>query len=99
MTKGEQIPEVGQQQTQYINVSSAEHGMTDEVRCAYASYSVAQMPSWLKGEMVREKYVKLLFFQGEVKRVLCHHLKGRKCVSPLRSGNDSECHLLEPKRT
>jgi hypothetical protein len=84
-----------QHQAQAVNIASAEHGMTDEVRCAYVDWVMASMPSWQKRMAMQEKFIKVLFFKGKVQRVFCHHIIDGNCASSLNAHRQRRCFMLD----
>lgn len=89
-------PTVRQVQGQKVNIASAEHGMTDEVCCAYVDYALGGMPSWQQQQAMERNSVKILFFKGRVKRVFCHHLSSQHgCKSKRNPEKDRTCFMLD----
>jgi hypothetical protein len=84
-----------QHQAQAVNIANAEHGMTDEVKCAYVDWVIATMPSWQKRRVMQEKSLKILFFKGKVQRVFCHHIIEGKCTSGHNSRVQKRCFMLD----
>jgi hypothetical protein len=87
-----------QVQSQKVNIESPEHGVTDEITCAFFDSTSTEMPSWQRKKALQQKSVKVLFFRGEVKRVFCHLLLNKTCTSKLNDREDKSCFILEEKK-
>ena len=88
-------PTLTQQQQQVTNISDAEHGMTDEVNCAYVDFTLPQLPAWRSQQAALIHTVKLLFFKGEIRRVFCHHFDKGLCTSKLNNTTGKKCIMTE----
>lgn len=86
---------VEQRQEQVVHIASAEHGMTDEVKCAYVDWLTAGMPSWQQQKAMQMRSIKILFFKGKVQRVFCHHLVRGDCTSNRNPQGQKRCFMLD----
>lgn len=68
-------------QKQSINVAQQEHGLVEQITCAY------------HGQTLIRQAINIMIYHGQVSRVFCEFYQGKLCTSPFHKGSVKICNI------